>query len=100
MAGIIDLRGIVLPVMDLRLKFGLEHKDYDKNTVILVVSADGKEAGLIVDSVSDVINFRRDEIQPPPSMASDEYGHVEALGKREGRMYILLDVNKILGEVL
>jgi purine-binding chemotaxis protein CheW len=94
--GVINLRGKVIPVIDLRKKFGLEAKEIDAQSRIMVVDV-GKTVGLIVDSVSEVLRLPADTVEPPPAMAlngGSEY--IRGIGKLDDRLVILLDVDKLL----
>ena len=95
--GVINLRGMVVPVVDLRDKLGFTPKAYDSYTVIIVVQVAGKTTGLIADSVSDVCELTTQGIQPPPDFArrvSADY--VKGLGRHNERFLILLDLDRLL----
>jgi purine-binding chemotaxis protein CheW len=100
--GVINLRGKVIPVIDLRLKFGMEEAPYTKRTCIVVVDTYKKDKsnffmGIIVDSVSEVVNIRRDEIEDTPefgvSLGNDYF---LGMAKIKGDVKILLDIDRIL----
>jgi purine-binding chemotaxis protein CheW len=100
--GVINLRGRVVPVVDLRLKFGLPGKDYSERTCIIVVEVTVRNRavmmGVVVDSVSDVLNISVDDLAESPDFdGSKESGWVEALAKVKGRVKILLNLDKLLG---
>ncbi|MBW2618498.1 MAG: purine-binding chemotaxis protein CheW [Deltaproteobacteria bacterium] len=98
MPGVFDLRGAVVPAVDLRIKFGLEAKEYDSNTVILVLNTEGKTMGVVVDAVSDVLTLYADDIQPPPELAGKaRKDYIEAMGKKDDELVIILDIDKLLG---
>lgn len=95
--GVINLRGRVIPVIDLRLKFGMPKKEPDKNTRIIVMEVSGKTVGFIVDSVNEVLRISKDVTEPPPELAmgiNSEY--IKSVGKLEDRLLILIDLEKIL----
>lgn len=95
--GVINLRGKVIPIIDLRKRFSLPQSDLGKYARIVVVNMDGRMVGLIVDSVSEVLRLPNDAIEPPPPVVAgigSEY--IKGLGKLEGRLLILLDLSKIL----
>jgi len=95
--GVINLRGKVIPIINLRTKLQLPPKENDKNTRIVVMEIVGRTVGFIVDSVSEVLRIPRGITEPPPPMVgsvSSEY--IIAVGKLEDRLLILLDVEKIL----
>ena len=97
--GVINLRGRVIPVIDLRLKFGMPKKEPDKNTRIIVIEVSGKTVGFIVDSVNEVLRISKDVTEPPPELAmgvNSEY--IKAVGKLEDRLLILIDLEKILSK--
>jgi len=99
--GVVNLRGKVIPVIDVRLKFGLAAKDYSDRTCIIVVevAVRGSDVlmGLIVDSVSDVVTIVNDDLATPPDLDRSNEGWVEALVKLKGRLKILLNLDKMLG---
>lgn len=98
--GVINLRGRVIPVIDLRLKFGMPKKEDDKNTRIIVMEVSGKTVGFIVDSVNEVLRISKDVTEPPPELAmgiNSEY--IKAVGKLEDRLLILIDLEKILSKL-
>ncbi len=93
MRGVINLRGAVLPVIDLALRLRLDAEDPNDRNAIIVVDVDGRSVGLRVDAVSDILSFPRDQLQPPPEMAADrEHGFVSALTIQDGRMIRILDL--------
>lgn len=95
--GVINLRGKVIPVFDLRVKLDLPKKEHDNDTRIIVVDLDGKTVGFLVDAVSEVLRIPKSITEPPPSIAAginSEY--ITAVGKLEDRLLILLDLEKIL----
>ncbi len=95
--GVINLRGKVIPVVNLRIKMGMLKKETDKDTRIIVVDLSGKTVGFLVDLVSEVLRIPQSIIEPPPSMvAGINSGFITAVAKLEERLLILLDLNKIL----
>ncbi len=97
--GVINLRGTVIPVIDLRKKFGMEEREYDKKTCIIVVMINGIKTGLIVDRVSEVLEFSDESIDPAPSMSGQvQVKFMAGIGKMEDEVYILLDLERILEE--
>jgi purine-binding chemotaxis protein CheW len=95
--GVINLRGKIVSVMDLRKRFGVRHAEIKKGNRILVVEHASKLAGLIVDSASEVVKIPNDDIEAPPA-AFQEGGLncVTGLGKVKGRLIVLLDMNRLL----
>ncbi len=97
--GIINLRGKVIPVIDVRLRFGMDEKDYDARTCIVVVNIKQVSVGLIVDEVSEVLDINNSQIEPPPKVRRNEsQRYLKGLGKVEDLVKILLDVQKLLFE--
>lgn len=99
--GVINLRGKVIPVVDLRLKFNLPAKDYDERTCIVVMevthSAGAVQMGIVVDSVSEVQNIGAEDIEATPSFGTSlETEYIRGMAKFEGRVTILLDIDKVL----
>ncbi len=96
MKGVINLRGKVIPVVDLRLKFGLEEAEHTEQTCIIVVDV-GREIGIIVDTVSEVLDVDGSNIEPPPSMGgSVDTSFILGMGKVAEAVKILLDIDKVL----
>ena len=95
--GVINLRGKIIPVMDLRKRFGQAEIQPDKKNRILVVELDNKLVGLIVDAASEVLKIAPSEIEAPGNLfAEGESGYVTGVGKLKGRLIILLDIAKLL----
>jgi purine-binding chemotaxis protein CheW len=95
--GVINLRGKIIPVMDLRKRFGHSEIKSDKKNRILVVELENKLLGLIVNSASEVLKIPPSEIEAPGSVFADgESGYVTGVGKLQGRLIILLDISKLL----
>jgi purine-binding chemotaxis protein CheW len=96
MKGVINLRGKVIPVIDLRLKFGLSEIEYTEQTCIIVVNV-GREIGIIVDTVSEVLDISGENIEPPPSMGeSMNSSFILGMGKVGDAVKILLDIEQVL----
>jgi purine-binding chemotaxis protein CheW len=96
MKGVINLRGKVIPVVDLRLKFGLDEIAYAEQTCIIVVDV-GREVGIIVDTVSEVLDIQGENVEPPPAMGgSVDTSFILGMGKVGDAVKILLDINKVL----
>ncbi len=94
--GVINLRGKIIPIVDLRKRLGFKDREYDKSTRIIVVELDGLVLGFIVDSVSEVLRIPENTIEPPPSMvAGIESEYIEGVGKLDDRLLILLELKKI-----
>lgn len=95
--GIINLRGLVIPVMDLRKRFGMEEKEYSNQTRIIVINMDNVTIGLVVDSVNEVLQIPGNAIEPPPAFAQGvDREYLRGIALLENRMIILLDMNKLM----
>lgn len=95
--GVINLRGRVIPVLDLRKRFGLNADENTEDTRIIVVDINDKTVGFKVDAVSEVLRLPADTVEPPPSIVTDvDSEYIKGVGKIDGRLIILLDVTKIL----
>ncbi len=97
--GVINLRGKVMPVINLRKKFGIEEKETDDTSRIIIMDIDGVTNGLIVDSVSEVLRIPADTVEPPPQISSGLNSRfIKGIAKFENRLIILIDINKLLGD--
>jgi purine-binding chemotaxis protein CheW len=101
--GVINLRGKVIPVVDLRLKFGMEAREDTQRTCIIVVhlarAAQEMIMGIIVDEVSEVLDIDQDQIEPPPSFGADiRTDFILGMGKVNQRVVTMLDINRVLTE--
>lgn len=97
--GMINLRGAVIPVIDLRLKFGFEASEYNDHTCIIVTKIARNIIGMIVDSVSEVINLSRQSIDPTPPFGSRvRTDFMKGVGKAGDRLLIILDSERVLTE--
>jgi len=97
MLGVINLRGTIVPVIDLRLKFQLPRKPYDEFTVVIVLRIGSRTVGMVVDGVSDVITLTPDQWREAPSFdATIDSEHLLAIGSIEERMLILLDIERLM----
>ncbi len=95
--GVINLRGKVIPVMDVRLRFKLPSVAYDDRTCVVVVSVGETTIGLVVDTVSEVVTIPESDIAPPPRFSSATAGrYVSGMGKIGEAVKIIIDVNKLL----
>ena len=96
--GVVNLRGVIVPVVDMRLKFNLAQADYDAFTVVIVLNIGAQVVGMVVDAVSDVITLTPEQLRPVPAfgaaVASD---HLLAIGAVDSRMLILIDIEKLMG---
>lgn len=97
--GVINLRGKVIPVIDIRLRFKLEALDYTNRTCIIVVNMNNITTGLIVDEVAEVIDILESQIDAPPQTTNDQkHRFISGLGKIEKNVKIILDVERMLNE--
>jgi purine-binding chemotaxis protein CheW len=101
--GVINLRGKVIPVIDLRLRFGMPSADYTDRTCIIVVdvttSSGELQMGIVVDSVSEVLNIKSDEIDPTPSFGTKlQTEYIMGMAKMDAGVKILLDINQVLNQ--
>ena len=96
--GVINLRGKVIPVMDVRLRFKMDPREYDERTCIVVVEIDGTSVGLVVDTVNEVADIPEDQVEPAPQSTRKGGSYIQGIGKIDQEVKILLDINKILYE--
>ena len=95
--GVVNLRGVIVPIVDLRLKLGCETADYNSFTVVIVLNVKGRVVGAVVDSVSDVLELPRDSIKPAPEMSSSvDAGFITGIGSINERMLILMDIESLM----
>jgi purine-binding chemotaxis protein CheW len=95
--GVLNLRGLIAPVLDLRIKFGFEDVEYGPFTVLIVLHVRERLVALVVDAVADVVALTEGEIKPPPEFATSvNIEYVMGLGARGERMLILLDIEKLI----
>jgi purine-binding chemotaxis protein CheW len=96
MKGVINLRGKIIPVVDLRLKFGLPEAERTDQTCIIVVDV-GRDVGIIVDTVSEVLDITDDQVEPPPAMsAAVNTSFILGMGKVDESVKILLDIDHVV----
>jgi purine-binding chemotaxis protein CheW len=96
--GVMNLRGTVVPVIDLRSRFHMPYADYNQFTVIIVVSVGSRVVGLVVDAVSDVLNIVKDQIEETPEVSGDvETAFFRGMGKVGEKLVLLLNVDKLVG---
>lgn len=96
--GIINLRGKIIPVMDVRLRFNKEPKEFNDRTCIIVIEINDRSIGLIVDGVSEVITLPEKSIIEPPKMDMGSNGYVKNIGKVGNEVRLLLDCEKLINE--
>ncbi len=94
--GVINLRGSVIPVIGLRRCLGLDGRDKDQQTRIVVVEVNGNVVGFVVDSVSEVLRIPADTVEPPPRIGRVEREYISGVGKLDSRLLLLLDIDKLM----
>jgi purine-binding chemotaxis protein CheW len=95
--GVVNLRGVIVPIVDMRLKFNLESVNYDSFTVVIVLNIGSRVVGMVVDAVSDVITLTPEQLRPVPEFNSAvESDHLLAIGAVQDRMLILVDIEKLM----
>jgi purine-binding chemotaxis protein CheW len=96
--GVVNLRGIIVPIIDMRIKFKLGKAEYDQFTVVIILNVAGRVMGIVVDAVSDVINLSAEQVRPAPGFgAVIDTEYIMGLGTVEERMLILVDIEKLMG---
>ena len=95
--GVVNLRGVIVPIVDLRLKLGCESAEYNGFTVVIVLNVKGRVVGAVVDSVSDVLALDKDTIKPAPEMSSAvDTSFITGIGSVAERMLILMDIEGLM----
>jgi len=95
--GVVNLRGIIVPIVDMRIKFQLGEPTYDQFTVVIILNISGRVVGMVVDSVSDVITLSPEQIKPAPEMGTTfDSDYLIGLGTLDERMLILDDIDKLM----
>ena len=95
--GVVNLRGIIVPIIDMRIKFKLGEATYDRFTVVIILNLSGRVVGIVVDGVSDVISLDAEQIRPTPEFGSTlNTEYIMGLGTVDERMLILVDIEKLM----
>ena len=95
--GVINLRGVVVPIIDLRIKFNFAKAEYNEFTVVIILNVGARVVGVVVDGVSDVITLSPDQIKPAPSLGNNtDTSHIIGFGTLDDRMRILMDVERLM----
>ena len=95
--GVVNLRGIIVPIIDMRIKFNLGTPTYDQFTVVIILNIASRVMGMVVDSVADVITLKPEQIKPAPTMGSAlDTEYLMGLGTIEERMLILIDLDRLM----
>ncbi|MET3513987.1 MAG: chemotaxis protein CheW [Gammaproteobacteria bacterium] len=97
--GVINLRGAIVPIVDLRLRFGLPQADCDRFTAVIIVNVGAKVIGMVVDGVSEVVTLAAEQVQPRPDMAAVDLSCITGLATLQDRMVMLLDLEALLAHV-
>jgi purine-binding chemotaxis protein CheW len=98
--GVMNLRGTIVPVVDLRSKFAMDEAEYNQFTVIIVVKVGAKVMGLIVDAVSDVLNIPKVDIQATPDFGSEvDARYINGMAKAGDKLVVLLDIDRVMNAV-
>ncbi|HZY19174.1 MAG TPA: chemotaxis protein CheW [Ramlibacter sp.] len=99
--GVVNLRGVIVPIVDLRLKLACERADYNPFTVVIVLAVNKRVVGVVVDSVSDVLDLKADAIKPPPELSAGSGAEfVTGIASVGDRMLMLVDLDCLLGETI
>ena len=94
--GVINLRGNIIPIIDLKKRFNLEKSEGNKNTGIIIVKIEDVDMGIIIDSISKVVSMVNSDIQPPPSMLQGiGQRYIKGVGKMEDKLLVVLDLDKL-----
>ena len=96
--GVVNLRGIIVPVVDMRIRFNLGEANYDQFTVVIILNVAKRVVGMVVDGVSDVIQLASERIRPAPDFSSSTFdtSYITGLGTMDDRMLILVDIEKLM----
>ena len=95
--GIVNLRGVIVPLVDMRVRFGLAEPRYDATTVVVILRVAGRIIGLVVDAVSDVVHLAPNDVKEAPALGSVvDSSFLAGLATRDDRMILLLDIEKLL----
>jgi purine-binding chemotaxis protein CheW len=95
--GVVNLRGAIVPIVDLRVKFQLSNAEYHERTVVIVLNLSGRIVGVVVDGVSDVVSLSPDQIKPAPEFSSTlDTQYLMGLGTADARMLILVDIERLM----
>jgi purine-binding chemotaxis protein CheW len=96
--GVVNLRGVIVPIIDMRLKFGLGSAEYNDFTVVIILNLGARVVGMVVDSVSDVMELSPEQIRDTPEIDSVvDSSYITGLGTLNGRMLILIAIEKLMG---
>jgi purine-binding chemotaxis protein CheW len=95
--GVVNLRGIIVPIVDMRIKFNMGNVGYDETTVVIILNLADRVVGMVVDGVSDVITLKAEQIKPSPEFGAGlDAQYLQGLGTVDERMIILVDIEKMM----
>ena len=95
--GVVNLRGVIVPIVDMRIKFGISNPEYNQFTVVIILNVAHRVVGMVVDSVSDVLQLAGEQIREAPQFgASLDAAYITGLGTVDKRMLILIDIEKLM----
>jgi len=96
--GVVNLRGIIVPIVDMRIKFNLGQASYDEFTVVIILNVASRVVGMVVDGVSDVIQLAGDQVRAAPDFSSNSFdtNYITGLGTADDRMLILIDIERLM----
>lgn len=98
MKGVINLRGVIVPIIDMRIKFKLDNVVYDEFTVVIIINVLGRVIGMVVDGVSDVVTLPTGQIKPAPEFGSSiNAEYITGIGTVNEQMLILTDIERLIG---
>lgn len=97
--GVVNLRGVIVPIVDLRVLFGDRHPSYNDQTIVIVLNVLGRVLGMVVDAVSDVVEISGEDIMPPPQLGVGALTqHIVGIASRDEGMLIVLDIERVLSD--
>lgn len=97
--GIVNLRGVVVPILDLRIRFGNHSPIYNDQTIVIVLTVLDRVMGVVVDAVSDVVEISAEDIMPPPQLGTAALtGHIVGIASQDERTLIVLDIESVLSD--
>lgn len=97
--GVLNLRGVIVPILDMRVRFGNSNPTYNEQTIVIVLNIAGRMIGVAVDAVSDVVQISDEEIMPAPRLRSAALTeHIVGVASRDERMLIVLDIEQVLSD--
>ncbi|NHZ84063.1 chemotaxis protein CheW [Massilia sp. CCM 8695] len=95
--GVVNLRGVIVPIIDMRIKFSQSKPTYDTSTVVIILNVRERVIGIVVDSVSDVTLLSGDQVKPPPLLGGQiNIDYLIGMGTIDGRMLLLVDIDKLM----